>query len=79
MKKNKLMKVRQILAMAGVVIIALLYVATLVCAFIDRSQSKSLLMASLFVTFFVAFVLYAFTLLLKLGHKDDEDNENEEN
>ena len=77
MKKNKLMKLRQILALAGVVIIALLYVATLICAFIDRSQSKSLLMASLFVTFFVAFVLYAFTLLLKLGHKDEE-KENEE-
>lgn len=75
MKKDKLMKLRQILALAGIVIIALLYLATLVCAFIDQSQSKSLLLASLFSTFFVAFVLYAFTLLMKLGHKEDNEEE----
>lgn len=66
MKKSKLSTVRRVLAMAGIVLIVLMYLATLVFAIIDPTQSKSWLMASIFTTFFVAFVLYAFNLLLKM-------------
>lgn len=66
MKNSKIMTVRRVLAMAGIVLIVLMYLATLVFAFIDPTQSKSWLMASIFTTFFVAFVLYAFNLLLKM-------------
>ena len=73
MKKEKLMKIRQILALVGVGIIFLLYLATLVCAFIDRSQSKSMLLASIFATFFVAFVVYAFNMAIKIVKPDDNE------
>ncbi len=66
MKPNKIMTVRRVLAMAGIVLIVLMYLATLVFAFIDPTQTRSWLMASIFTTFFVAFVLYAFNLLLKM-------------
>lgn len=72
MKKTVLLKIRQIMAMVGVIVIALLYVCTLIFAFIDKSQSKSLLLASMFATFFVAFVLYAMSLTLKLIKGDDD-------
>lgn len=76
MKKPVLMKIRQIAALIGVIVIVLLYLSTLVFAFIDQSQSKSLMMASIFATFFVAFVLYALSVALKMVKKDDnKDNE----
>lgn len=66
MKTNKLSTTRRVLAIVGIVLIVLMYLATLIFAIIDPTQSKSWLMASIFTTFFVAFVLYAFNLLLKM-------------
>ncbi|MBQ4563336.1 MAG: hypothetical protein IJA58_02515 [Lachnospiraceae bacterium] len=81
MKKEKLSTVRRVLAMAGIVLIVLMYLATLVFAFIDPTQSKSWLMASIFTTFFVAFILYAFNLLLKMlqDKKDAKDEATKSN
>ena len=75
MKKSLLMKIRQVMALIGAAVIILLYLATLVCAFIDQSQSKSLLMASLFSTFFVAFVLYAMSIVIKMIKGDRAKDE----
>ena len=75
--KNKITTFRRILAMIGIILIVLMYLATLVFAFIDPTQSKSWLAASVFTTFFVAFVLYAFNLLLKMiqdkNSKEEQD------
>lgn len=77
MKKDKITTFRRILAMLGIALIVLMYLATLVFAFIDPTQSKSWLAASVFTTFFVAFVLYAFNLLLKMiqdkNSKEEQD------
>ena len=77
MKKDKITTFRRILAMIGIALIVLMYLATLVFAFIDPTQSKSWLMVSVFTTFFVAFVLYAFNLLLKMiqdkNNKEEQD------
>lgn len=77
MKKEKITTFRRILAMFGIALIVLMYLATLVFAFIDPTQSKSWLMASVFATFFVAFVLYAFNLLLKML-QDKSSNEEQD-
>jgi len=81
MKKDKITTFRRILAMIGIVLIVLMYLATLVFAFIDPTQSKSWLMASIFTTFFVAFILYAFNLLLKMlqDKKDAKDEATKSN
>jgi len=77
MKKDKITTFRRILAMIGIVLIVLMYLASLIFAFIDPTQSKSWLAASIFTTFFVAFVLYAFNLLLKMiqdkNSKEEQD------
>lgn len=77
MKKDKITTFRRILAMIGIILIVLMYLATLIFAFIDPTQSKSWLAASIFTTFFVAFVLYAFNLLLKMiqdkNSKEEQD------
>lgn len=75
MKKTILLKIRQILALVGAIVILLLYASTLVFAFIDRSQTRPLLMASLFATFFVAFVLYAMSLMIRLIQKSDSKDD----
>ncbi len=75
MKKHILLKIRRISALIGVIIILLLYAATLVLAFIDRSQSRPLLMASLFATFFIAFVLYAMSLMIRLIQRSDSKDD----
>ena len=75
MKKPILLKIRQIMALIGVIVIVLLYLSTLIFAFIDQSQSKSLMTASIFATFFVFFVLYALSLALKMV-KGDDDKDN---
>lgn len=81
MKEKKTSTIRRVLAFAGIALIVLMYLATLVMAIIDPTQSHSWLMASLFTTFFVAFILYAFNLLLKMiqdkkgtDEKDDTPN-----
>ncbi|MEY8337093.1 hypothetical protein AALB16_03555 [Lachnospiraceae bacterium 62-35] len=59
------MSVKQILALIGVVLIALLYLSTLVLAFWGSSHTSGLLMASLFCTIVIPVVIYAWQLLWK--------------
>ncbi len=81
MKKNNLSTARRFLAMVGIILIVLMYLATLLFAIIDPTQSKSWLMASIFTTFFVAFVLYAFNMLLKMiqDKKDTDEQDTKPN
>lgn len=81
MKQHKLSTARRVLAMVGIALIVLMYLATLIFAIVDPTQSKSWLMASIFTTFFVAFVLYAFNMLLKMiqDRKDTEEQDTKSN
>lgn len=72
---SRLEKIRRALALTGAIFLLLLYLAALVAAFIDKSQSRSLLMAAIFATFFFAFILYAASILLKLSHRDSGADE----
>lgn len=59
------MKYKRPLAIAGVVVILLLYVSTIVFALIDSPLAQSLLMASLFCTVVVPAVLYGYYVIVK--------------
>ncbi len=56
---------RRILATAALVLIACLYLVTIVCALIDSPLAKSCLMASLFCTIVVPAVIYAFLIITR--------------
>lgn len=69
------MKLKQILAILGIVILVLLYVSTLVFALIGTPFAKQALLASLFATVLIPILIYAFLLVTKLLRKKEEDME----
>ena len=69
MKKSK-----RIFALAGAVLLIILYLSTLVFAFIDTDTSTRLLKASVALTILIPVLLYAFTMVYKLLGKNDPDD-----
>ncbi len=63
-------KIKRALALAGAVLLILLYVSTFVFALIDHSASKGLLKASIACTILLPVLLYAYTLVYKITRKD---------
>ncbi len=63
---------KRLLAIIGVVLLAGMYVLTLIFALTDNSNSGNMLMASLFATVFVPILLYAITLVWKWTRRKDD-------
>ncbi len=72
-------KLRQIACIAGAVILAGIYILTLIFSLTDSSQAKSWLSASLYSTVAVPIILYAFLLITKQlrGQDDPKDGPSE--
>ena len=65
-------KVKRILALIGAVLLVAMYASTLIFALTDRSGTMNLLMASIACTIILPVLLYAYTLVYKISHKDDD-------
>ena len=52
---------KQIVAIIGIILLVLLYVVTLVMAFVDNSASSGLFGVSLFATFAIPFLIWIYT------------------
>lgn len=59
------MKYKRPLAIAGIIIILLLYASTIVFALIDSPLAQSLLMASLFCTIVLPAIFYGYYVIIK--------------
>lgn len=70
-------KIKRILAMLAVLIIALLYLTTLVLSFFQNEQTGELLMISIVATVVLPVLLYIYLWLLRIFGKH-ENNEQEE-
>lgn len=70
-------KFKRIFALLGAILLILLYVSTLVFAFIDHSASMGLLKASIACTILLPVLLYAYALVYKASRKEDDDSETE--
>ncbi len=71
-------KIKRILALAAVIIIALLYAATFVLSFLPGDQAKDLLMVSIVATVVIPVLLYIYLWLFHLfkgDHKDPDEPE----
>ena len=66
-------KVKRILAAAAVVILAGLYLCSLIFALIDHPMKDSLLTASLYATVVIPVLLYVFLFVTKLFRRNHED------
>lgn len=63
------MNTKRFFAVAGLVIIALLYIVTLILAFSGSPRTQDALMASLFCTIVIPVFIYAWELVWKLLSK----------
>ena len=70
-------KLRQILCIAGALLLVGLYLLTLILALMGSSSSGNMLMAAIFATFAVPIFLYVFFMITKLlaGRKDNDRDE----
>ena len=69
MKKSK-----RIMALIGAILLVLLYVSTLIFAFIDSVVSQKLLMAAIAATILLPVLLYIYPLFSRTSHTDDSDS-----
>lgn len=70
MKKGK-----RILALAGAIALVLMYISTLIFAFVDPSVSGGLLKASIACTVILPVLLYAYSLVYRLSKKNSENSD----
>ena len=71
-------KVKQILAILGILLLLGLYVTTFVMALTDNTETMLLFKASLFATFVVPVLMWVYSLVYKLAHQNsDSKNSNE--
>ena len=66
-------KVKKFLALLGAVLLAALYISTLVFALSDSPIFSDLLKISVAATILVPVLLYACILAARLNHRDGED------
>lgn len=68
---------KRFIALICAVLLILMYVSTLVFAFIDHSKSLGLLKVSVACTILVPVMSYAYILIYRLIHRNDDDFHNE--
>ena len=71
-------KVKQLLAIIGIVLLISLYIITLVLALTDDPNTMAVFRASLYCTFLIPVLIWAYTFIYKLlknnyGSKPSED------
>ncbi len=66
-------KVRQILAIIGIVLLAVMYLSTIFFAIFDKSQTMTLFKASIGLTIVIPILIWLYTFFYKIitGHKDE--------
>ena len=70
-------KVKQILVIIGIVFLVLLYLSTLICAIIDRTETMRLFQASVMATVIILVLLWAYSFIYKLIKKNAKDQMDE--
>lgn len=68
-------KVKQILAIIGIILLVGLYLSTLFCALSSSDNFMNLLMASIYATVIIPILIWAYTLIYRLIKKKDDSDE----
>ena len=68
-------KVKQILAILGIVVLLSLYVITLVCAIVDNSNTMRMFQASIVASFIIPVLIWAYGFIYRLIKKSSNDAE----
>lgn len=67
-------KIKQILAIIGIFLLAGLYLSTLFCALSSSENFMNLLMASIYATVVIPVLIWAYTFIYRLIKKKDDDS-----
>lgn len=62
-------KVKQILAIIGILLLVILYLSTLICAITDHTGTMRLFQASIFATVVIPVLIWIYTFIYKMTHK----------
>lgn len=68
-------KVKQILAIIGIILLVGLYLSTLFCALSSSDNFMNLLMASIYATVVIPVLIWAYTFIYRLIKKKDDDSD----
>lgn len=68
-------KIKQILAILGVLLLLGLYITTFVMALTDNTETMQLFKASLFATFVVPVLMWVYSLIYKLADKNSKSKD----
>ena len=68
-------KVKQILAILGIVVLLSLYVITLVCAIVDNSNTMRMFQASIVASFIIPVLIWAYGFIYRPIKKSSKDAE----
>lgn len=71
-------KFKQIVCLLGAILLAGIYLCTLIFSITDQTQSKSWLSASLYASFAIPIFLYAFLLITRLLDRRNKEGEEEQ-
>ena len=70
---DEIKKVKQILAVIGIVLLVLLYASTIVFALTDDPRTFKLLGASISATVIIPVIIWICGIFIRLGKKDDDN------
>lgn len=65
-------RIKRILAMAGAVLLILMYLGTLACALLDTSSTLVMFRASVLCTILVPVLIWGYTVIYRLAKGRDE-------
>jgi dolichyl-phosphate-mannose--protein O-mannosyl transferase len=68
-------KIKQILALLGVLLLVSLYLITLLCAIFDNSNTMQLFQASILATIIIPVLLWAYSFIYRLLKNHDDSGE----
>ena len=68
-------KIKQIFAILGVLLLLGLYAATFIMALTDNTETMQFFRASLFATFVIPVLMWAYSLVYKLARKNSDSKE----
>lgn len=72
MIKKNMKKIRRILALTGVILLAALYLVTLLCAIFDTDSSMFFFRASVMCTILIPILLWGYTVIYRLAKGKNE-------
>ncbi|SES00049.1 hypothetical protein [Lachnobacterium bovis] len=66
-------RIKQILAILGIIVLTALYLSTIFCAIFDTSNTQNLFAASIVATFIIPVLIWTYTFVYKIVTKKDND------